>query len=90
MFVLKTTLFYLVIVGIAMGVDDLQTVFNIVGAISANSLVFILPSLFYFRLVDLKKKRRTAKYFAAIGMFCFFILFGIFSVVSNLTIVNEK
>lgn len=56
MFMIKTFCLYFVGVLIAIFVNSLESVFNIVGAISANSIVFILPTLFYFRLVEMKGK----------------------------------
>ena len=87
-FVIKTLCLFMVCVITGMFVDSLASVFNIVGAISANSIVFIFPCLFYFRLIEMKGKDKKVKYYLAKVMFIFFILFAILSVASSYITLN--
>jgi Mn2+/Fe2+ NRAMP family transporter len=64
-------------------VNDISNVFNIVGAISLNSIAFIFPPMFYIFLVKKKNKKRKLHYYVAWFLFCCFIPFGIFSVLIN-------
>jgi predicted neutral ceramidase superfamily lipid hydrolase len=54
-----------------------------VGAIASNSIAFILPSMFYVLLIRKKGKQKKPQYYIAFVAFCFFIPFGIFSVVTK-------
>ena len=49
-FFVYTAILYLIAVGLAIGVDSLEAVFNIIGAISSNSIGILLPCFFYFKL----------------------------------------
>ena len=80
---LYTFILYLVVITIAILVDDIEDIFNLVGAIAANALSFILPSLFYVMLVKKKSKKVRIQFYAAQMCFIFFIPFGIFAVVSK-------
>lgn len=62
-------------------VDDIDNVFDIVAAITANGINFVFPALFYFMLVRRKNKDKNWKYYAALAIFGFFIGFGVFTVV---------
>ena len=79
---------YLIAIGVAMAVDDIEDVFNIVGAVAANAISFIFPSLFYITLVKRKKRPVTYRYYLSLAVFVFFIPFGIFAMISN--IIKEK
>lgn len=68
---------------IAIAVDDIEDVFNIVGAIASNAISFIFPAMFYMLLVRKKNKPRKLQYYISVALFIFFIPFGIFSVVSK-------
>lgn len=50
------TLFALIVLG-AVLIDRLETAFNIVGSVSSNSIGCVLPSLFYYKLVEQKVKQ---------------------------------
>ena len=68
---------------IAIAVDDIEDVFNIVGAIASNAIAFIFPAMFYMLLVQKKNKPKKLHYYISVVLFAFFIPFGIFSVVSK-------
>lgn len=88
MFVIKTLCLYITTIIIGIFVNSLQSVFNVVGSISTNSIVFILPCLFYFRLVEIKGKHKRLRYYLAKGMFLLFIFFSMFSIASNFITLN--
>ena len=70
-------------IGIAIGVGDIEAVFNLVGAVASNAIGYIFPCMFYYLLVKYKNKKKTYSYYIARTLFYFFIPFGVFSVVSN-------
>jgi amino acid permease len=74
---------YLVIIGIGISVDNVEAVFNIVGAISATSISMLMPAYFYFALVIKKKKPLKIIFYLAIIMFVIMVPFGIFAVVAQ-------
>ena len=47
---------YIAAVAIAIAVDDIEDVFNLVGAVASNAIAFIFPSMFYVFLVNRKGK----------------------------------
>ena len=67
----------------ALVIQDIEDVFNVAGAISANSITFILPTMFYIFLILKKKKEKKIQYYVAWGVFVFSIPFGVFSVAAN-------
>jgi len=71
------------IVAVGIFINGIQSVINIIGSISSNSIAFILPAPFYFSLVDKRHKKKTLKYYIAKGVFFLFLPFGIFAVVSQ-------
>ena len=81
-FVLYTLGIYLVIVGVALGVDDIEAVFNVIGAICSSSIGILLPCYFYFMLVIKKRQRRTLKYYVAVAVFAVMAPYSLFSVVA--------
>jgi hypothetical protein len=72
-----------VIVAIGVSVDDIEIVFNLIGAISATSIGVLLPCFFYFMLVIKKNKARNVKFYLSIGVFLIMAPFAIFSIVAN-------
>lgn len=78
-----TFILYFVAIGTAILVDDIEDVFNLVGAIASNAIAFIFPSMFYVFLVKKKEKEVRIQYYFAMAIFIFFIPFGIFAVVSK-------
>lgn len=69
-------------VGVAVGVDDIEIVFNAVGSICISALAPLLPCLFYFMLVIQKKQKKGLKFFLAIIIFSVMLPYSIFSVLS--------
>lgn len=82
-FLIYTFAIYLVIVGIGVAVDDIEVVFNIVGAICSTSIGVLLPCLFYFVLVNKKSKPKSWKYYLSYVMFIIMAPFAIFSIVAH-------
>ncbi len=83
LFYLYTLLVFAVIIGIAISVDDIEIVFNFIGAIASNAIGAILPCMFYYLLVKYKGKKITWRYHLSKVLFYFFIPFGIFSVITK-------
>jgi amino acid permease len=81
-FIGYTLLIYLVIVGVSVGVDDIEAVFNVIGAICSSSIGILLPCFFYFRLVVKKRKARTLKYYVALVIFAVMAPYCLFSIVA--------
>ena len=77
LFYLFTFILYAVAIGVAIAVDDIEDVFNIVGAVASNAISFIFPGLFYFVMIKRKNKEKNVKYYLSIVLVCFFIPFGI-------------
>jgi amino acid permease len=80
---MSTILIFIFIFIISIIVNDIQNVFNVIGAISSNLLGFIFPPMFYIFLIRKKNKPRKMHYHAAWILFILFIPFGIFSVVTK-------
>jgi amino acid permease len=83
LFVIYTIILFVFIIAIAAAVDDIEDIFNVVGAIAANAINFIFPAMFYMFLIRKKNKPKKMQYSISVGLFCFFIPFGILSVVSK-------
>jgi len=64
-------------------VDDVESVFNIIGAICSTSLGMLMPAYFYFGLVLKKKKPLKCIFYLAILMFAIMVPFAIFAVVAQ-------
>ncbi len=82
-FYLYTLFLFFVVIGIAISVDDIEAVFNLVGAVASNAIGYIFPCMFYYLLVKYKNKTKTYNYYIARTLFYFFIPFGVFSVVAK-------
>ena len=59
-FIAYTFAIYAVMIGIALGVDDIEVVFNLLGGITISAIAPILPCVFYISLVYQKKQKRSA------------------------------
>ena len=81
-YVVQTLVLYLCLLTVGYLVDSLEEVLNLVGAVGCASISIILPAYYYIRLVGLRGKAKTYKYYVAWGMFLFMIPFTIFSVVA--------
>lgn len=78
-----TLILFSAAIGIAIGVGNIEDVFNLVGAIASNAIGSIFPCMYYYLLIKFKNKVKTYNYYIAMVLFYFFIPFGVFSVVSN-------
>jgi amino acid permease len=74
-----------VIVGIGISVDDIEVVFNFIGAICSTTIAILLPCFFYFMLIIKKNKPRNIKFYISITFFVIMVPFAIFSVVAQYT-----
>jgi amino acid permease len=79
-FLAFTAVIYVVIVGVALGVDDIEAVFNVVGAICSSSVCILLPTFFYIRLVHIKNKSKTWKYYLSCAILAVLTPYCLFSV----------
>jgi hypothetical protein len=67
-----------------MAVEDIEVVFNVVGAICSSSTGALLPAFFYVRLIVLKQQRKTWKYYlsasilAVVGPYCLFSIVALY------------
>jgi amino acid permease len=82
LFVAYTLAIYLVTMGVAMGVDDIELVFNAVGAICSTSIALLLPCYFYWRQIVQRGQPRGLKFYLAIAMFAVMAPYAIFSIVA--------
>lgn len=82
LFIVYTVLIFGIIISIAASLDEVENVFNILGAIASNSTCLIFPCMFYVMLIRKRNKPKKLHYWVALAGFIFFIPFGIFSVVS--------
>jgi hypothetical protein len=64
-------------------VEDIELVFNGIGAICSSSIGMLLPTYFYFTLVIKNKQKRNSNFYLAIGMFVVMVPFAIFAVIAQ-------
>jgi amino acid permease len=83
LFIIYTILLFAFAIAIAASVNDIEDVFNVVGAIASNAISFIFPPMFYLLLIRKKEKPRKIHYYISWVLFVFFIPFGIFSVITK-------
>jgi hypothetical protein len=83
MFYVYSFIIYLIIIGVGISVEDVESVFNLVGAVCSSSIGMLLPAYFYFMLVIKKKTAKSTIFYAAIGMFIIMVPFAIFAVVAQ-------
>ena len=67
---------------IGIGVDDIEIVFNAVGAICAASVTPLFPCLYYVCLIVQKKQPRKIIFYIAIVIFVIVTPYSLFSIVS--------
>jgi len=65
-----------------MGVDDIEAVFNVIGAVCSSSIGILLPTFFYFRLVDKRKQPRKVSYYIALVICIIMTPYSLFSIVA--------
>ena len=78
-----TAVLHIIITILAIVFQDIEDVFNVIGAISASAINFWFPSIFYFQSVKKKRKEKKSTYYMSWALLWFFVPFGIFAVVSN-------
>jgi amino acid permease len=81
-FIFYTIGIYLAIVIVSIVVDNIESVFNIVGAICSTSISTLLPCFFYVKLIRLRKQPVTWKYYLAGLIFCVMTPYTMFSIVA--------
>lgn len=81
-FILYTLGIYLVIVGVAVGLDNIEAVFNIIGAVCSSSIGILLPCFFYFMLIIKKKQPRTIKFYVSLALFIVLTPYALFSIIA--------
>ncbi len=64
-------------------VDDIEAVFNIIGAVCSTSIGILLPCFFYFMLIIKKNKKRTFKFYISLLVFGIMAPFAVFSVIAK-------
>ena len=87
---LYTLIIFAIAIGIAISVDSIESVFNYVGAISANTIGFVYPTLFYLTQINKKNKPKNINYVLSFVVFGFCVSMGLFSMVSNSFVEYEK
>lgn len=65
-----------------MGLDDIEVVFNAIGAICSTSIALLLPCYFYIRLVKIKEQPINIKYYLSIIIFAIMAPYAIFSIIA--------
>jgi hypothetical protein len=81
-YIFYTSVTFIGIVLIAMFVSNIESVFNLVGAISCSSISIIFPLYFYIKLVQKKGKNKTKIYHASIVLLMIMLPLCIFTVVA--------
>jgi amino acid permease len=69
-------------IGIAVGVDNIEAVFNVLGAICSSSICLLLPCFFYCKLILKLKQKKTIKYYLSWVMMLVMTPYALFSIVS--------
>ena len=64
---------------LAIKINNLGFIFNIIGSISANAISFTLPALFYVKLT----KKKDFNYFLSIIIIIISILLGIVCIIAE-------
>jgi amino acid permease len=83
LFYIYTFSIFAVIVVTGVLLNDIEAVFNIIGAVCSTSISVLLPCFFYFILVIKKKKPRNIKFYVSIAVFIIMAPFALFSVVAK-------
>lgn len=71
------------IVTIGVILNDIEAVFNIIGAVCSTSICVLLPCFFYFVLVIKKGKKKNIKFYISGAIFCIMAPFALFSIVAK-------
>lgn len=73
---------YLAIVGVSVGVDSIESVFNVVGAVCSTSISTLLPCFFYVQLVRLRRQPKTWRFYLSAFIFCTMTPYALFSIIA--------
>lgn len=66
-----------------MGVEDIEGVFNIVGAICSTSIMILLPTFFYVKLIGSKKQSKGLKYYLSLIIFGVMAPYALFAIIAQ-------
>jgi amino acid permease len=65
-----------------MGVDSIESVFNIIGAVCSTSVSILMPCFFYVMLIRMRKQATSLKYYIAIVLICVMAPYALFSIIA--------
>jgi len=82
LFIVYTMLIYLITIGVAVGVNDIEIVFNAVGALCSSSITIILPCIFYVKLTNINHHQHSVWYYASICLASFMAPYAFFSILA--------
>jgi amino acid permease len=82
LYTLSTVINLVVIVLIAMFVENIESVFNLVGAISCSAQGILFPLYFYLRLTQMKGKKKKGVYYVSMVVLAVMVPFSIFAVIA--------
>eukprot|EP00828_Plagiopyla_frontata_P013746 TRINITY_DN1823_c0_g1_i2.p1 TRINITY_DN1823_c0_g1~~TRINITY_DN1823_c0_g1_i2.p1 ORF type:complete len:503 (-),score=41.08 TRINITY_DN1823_c0_g1_i2:91-1599(-) len=71
LFIIFSTIYYAGVIAFGMFITNINTVLAIVGAIAANSIVYIFPAFFFCKLIRMKGKEKDKWYNIGIGILVF-------------------
>lgn len=83
LFIIYTLATFIPIGIIGVLVDNIEAVFNFIGAVCSTSIGILLPCYFYFTLIIKKKKERTYLFYLTIFIFAGTVPLAIFSIVAQ-------
>ena len=78
-----TLMIHLFISIIALFLNNIEDILNLIGAICENLIAVILPCTFYFMLVRKEHKQKGCVYYLTIAIACLVAPYGIFTIVAN-------
>lgn len=81
-FIAYTMGIYMVIIAVSIGVESIESVFNVIGAVCSTSISILLPGFFYVSLTRSRKQPKTFKYYFAIALSCVMGPYAIFSMLA--------
>lgn len=73
---------FIVVVVIAMFVNNIESMFNLVGSISCSCQAMLFPLYFYVKLIYKKNKEKRAIYYVSLILLVAMTFFSIFSIVA--------
>lgn len=79
---MSVAVIFIVVVAIAMFVNNIESMFNLVGSISCSCQAMIFPLYFYVKLIYKKNKEKRPIYYISLILLVTMTLFSIFSIVA--------